>query len=161
MRVRRWPDLSACRGKLLSADGRGQPVHAGSFLRRREMVLDAALRGLEFRRILVHEALHFAWIRLGNGRRRSWESLLAAEWRAKARGETGWSAEWRKRELGYTDVRRRTRRWREYVCESFCDTGAWILTGGRPHPETTLVTKWRPKRRQWWKNLLAPGSISI
>ena len=37
------------------------------------------------------------------------------------------------------DVRRRTPAWRRYVCESFCDTSAWLCAGLRPHDEYTLA----------------------
>ncbi|MCU1327875.1 MAG: hypothetical protein JWN34_3245, partial [Bryobacterales bacterium] len=53
---------------------------------------------------MVHELFHFVWVRLGNPRRKEWESLLRAEWEARAKGETGWSAEWRKRELKQKDI---------------------------------------------------------
>ena len=32
----------------------------------------------------------------------------------------------------------RTRRWREYCCESFCDTAAWMYSGVERHEEFTL-----------------------
>ena len=41
----------------------------------------------------------FAWVRLGNPARRSYESLVREEWKHRARGELGWSAESRKRVL--------------------------------------------------------------
>ena len=71
-------------------DGHG-PVHAGSFLRERRIAFDC--RRDEFARVFVHEVFHFAWLRLGNPRRRSFEALLSGEWEARARGELGWSAE--------------------------------------------------------------------
>ena len=145
-------------GKLISADPAepapgGQPVHAGSFIRRREIVLDCALAGnrRELARILAHEICHFAWPRLGNSLRHSYENLLVSELRRKARGELGWSAEWRKQELRPRDILRRTRRWREYVCESFCDTGAWVLSARR-HAEQTLAPRFRNARRRWFED---------
>ena len=96
-------------------------VHAGTFLRRREIVLDAGLLACpgELARILIHELYHFVWLRLDNHTRRSYEDLVAEEIRKSARGELGWSAEWRKWDLRRADPAGRTRRWREYCCESF------------------------------------------
>src|SRR5271154_5570782 len=78
-------------------DRRGD-VHAGSFLRERRIAFDAALAGdpAEFARIFVHEVFHFVWLRLGNTLRWSFEALLREELRSGARGDLGWSAEWRK-----------------------------------------------------------------
>src|SRR6202171_1858472 len=76
------PNLKAAAGKLVSRDGgRGREVHAGSFLRERRIVLDSALRNhpRELKRILTHELFHFAWLRLGNPKRREWEELLRRE----------------------------------------------------------------------------------
>ena len=159
--VRFVDDPRAFRGRLLTGDERGRPVHAGTFLRKRLIVLDRALLAAprEFDRIFIHELFHFAWLRLGNSSRRDWERLLAAEIRSGAKGELGWSAEWRKLELRRHDVARRTRRWREYACESFCDTAAWILSRGR-HAEHTLTAGARRPRRQWFCNFLSrPVSI--
>jgi hypothetical protein len=131
--------------------------HAASFLRRREIVLDTALlrSPREFARILTHEVFHFVWLRLGNGVRTSYERLLTGELTRRARGELGWSAEWRKAALSQNDVEQRTRRWREYVCESFCDTAAWIYTHGR-HSELTLAASHRERRRAWFDRKLKP-----
>src|SRR5690242_9615817 len=107
------------------------PIHAGALLRKRRILIETSLgrSRVEFSRIFVHELFHFAWLRLGNPRRRSFESLLAREIAARAPGELGWSAEWRKAKLTAAHRRRRTRRWREYVCESFCDSAAWLFSG--------------------------------
>jgi hypothetical protein len=96
--------------------------------------------------------LHFVWVRLGNPARRSYEDLLAVE---RSRGELGWSAEMRRRALAPPDARARTRRWREYACESFCDTGAWFLTGRARHQEFTLAARARQRRRRWLEELLS------
>lgn len=156
IRVRFLDDPRAWRGRLLAGEERGRPVHAGTFLRKRLIVLDRALLDSrrELGRILVHELFHFVWLRLGNPARREWERTLATEIRARVPGELGWSAEWRKKELGRADVARRTRRWRAYACESFCDTAAWLLTGGR-HGEFTLPGRARRPRRRWFCNLLS------
>src|SRR4026209_946003 len=112
-------------------DEAGEPAHAATFLRERRIVPETQLRRSrrEFSRILVHELFHFVWLRLGNAKRRRYEDLLAAEIRKGVRGELGWSAEWRKLRLRARDWNRRTRRWREYCCESFCDTAAWLYAG--------------------------------
>jgi hypothetical protein len=102
---------------------------------------------------------HFAWVRLGNPRRREWEKLLEREWTGRARGEAGWSAEWRKRALRPGDVAQRSRGWREYCCESFCDTGAWICGGG--DPEVTLAARHRRTRRCWFRESFATGCLAI
>jgi hypothetical protein len=142
----------------LSAHG---PIHAGSLLRERRMLLETSLARDEFARIFVHELFHFVWLRLGNPRRRSFERLLAREIAAGARGELGWSAEWRKQALDASHRRRRTRRWREYVCESFCDSAAWIYAGAGRHPEFTLAASFRSGRRQWFECTIATNGISV
>ncbi len=144
-------------------DDRGA-VHAGAFLRERRIAFDAALAGdpREFARIFVHELFHFVWLRLGNRRRWSYEALLRDEVLGRARGELGWSAEWRKRALQQADADLRTRRWREYVCESFCDTAAWIFSGVRAHDEYTLAHRFRERRRRWFgRQIPGGGPISI
>jgi hypothetical protein len=127
---------------------RGREAHAGSFLRERSIGFNCQAR--EFPRICVHELFHFAWLRLGNPRRRSYEEILRKEWAAGARGELGWSAEWRKEKLTARDVRVRSRFWLEYCCESFCDTAAWMYAGARDHEEFTLAGRYRLRRRAWF-----------
>ena len=152
-----WRTLRAHRGKLLvGEEERGREVHAASFLRRRRIVLDSDLlkRLAELRRIPTHELFHFAWVRLGNPRRQSFERLLQGEMRGRVRGELGWSAEHLKTALDRGDPADRTRRWRGYVCESFCDTGAWMFSSSKPrHGEFTLSARARRKRREWFENL--------
>src|SRR2546428_8621993 len=133
------PSLRAWRGRLLSGEPRGSEVYGGSLLRQRKIVLDRALkrRPDECARVFVHELFHFAWLRLGNPRRRSFEEMIAREIRRRTRGELGWSAELRKLALHPRDLKLRTRRWREYICESFCDTAARPLGGQGPNPEVT------------------------
>lgn len=130
-------------------DTAGNPAHAATFIRQRLIVLDRELRKnpQEHRRILLHELFHFVWLRLGNPKRREWERLLRSEWSARTRGEAGWSAEWRKQELTHPDLRHRTRKWREYCCESFCDTAAWLISG-TPN-EVTLAAGRLAERRVW------------
>ena len=139
-------------------DRRG-PVHAAAFLRERRIVFDCTR--VEFPRIFTHELFHFVWLRLGNPPRHAWQHCVAAEFHAGARGELGWSAEWRKRELDAREVSARTRRWREYCCESFCDTASWLYGGSPRHPEFTLPRRWRKARAAWFESRLAGRKLSI
>lgn len=161
--VRFVDDLHSSHRELYAGGDVGSPVHAASFVQRRLIVLDKELLGnrRELKRIVIHELFHFAWIRLGNPRRREWELVLAGERRKAARGELGWSAEWRKRELTEADPRGRTRNWREYACESFCDTAAWLLAGARPHPEVTLAASHRLRRAAWFVELFRQGQVTV
>lgn len=134
-------------------------AHAGSFLRERRIAL--ACSRAEFARVFVHEWFHFVWARAGNPLRRDFETLLAAECEAGARGELGWSAEWRKRELAEQAVRERSRRWREYCCESFCDTAAWLYAGTADHPEFTLAPRFRRRRQAWFARNVSGRQLSI
>jgi hypothetical protein len=145
------------------------PHLAATHIPRRVILLDAGLldagpmeaklgdQAGEFERILVHEIFHFAWVRLSNQTRRSWEGILAAELAVRARGELGWSAEWRKDKLTRADVRGRRPAWRRYVCESFCDTSAWLCAGLRRHDEFTLGAAPRRIRRRWFVEQLLDG----
>ena len=129
------------------------PHAAATSIPRRLILLDAgvlARRG-EFERILVHELFHFAWVRLSNEKRWSWEQVLQEELTTGARGELGWSAEWRKAKLTGTDAGGRTPRWRRYACESFCDTAAWLYAGLSAHDEFTLHASARGRRRSWFR----------
>jgi hypothetical protein len=145
---------------LLSKAGRGQPVHAGSFIRKREMVLETELRAdaQELARIFVHELFHFVWVRLGNTRRKSYEELLRAELAVRARGELGWSAETAK---SRSKAEKKARTWRAYVAESFCDTAAFLYSGCKHHEEFTLAVKWRGKREQWFHESFDGRVLSI
>ena len=156
-------DLHSSTRKLYAGGVVGAAVHAASFMRERRIVLDAVLlkQPRELRRIVTHELFHFAWIRLGNPRRRQWQTLLAAEIKNRARGELGWSAEWRKRELAAIDLRLRNRRWRDYTCESFCDTAAWLFSGARPHPEATLSARQRARRVEWFVGIFQSTGVTI
>ena len=148
---------------MRAGEGPGAEVHAGTFLRKREIVLDAALLSnpSELARILTHELYHFVWLRLGNPARRSYEDLVAAELRRGLRGELGWSSEWRKGALKQRDRRERTRRWREYLCESFCDTAAWLFGPAGRHPEFTLAKASRAERREWFLSREELKRISV
>ncbi|HEY1219889.1 MAG: hypothetical protein ABSE42_12665 [Bryobacteraceae bacterium] len=134
-------------------------AHAGSFLRDRRIAI--ACTRAEFPRVFVHEWFHFVWRRAGNPLRRDFEKMLAAEGHAGARGELGWSAEWRKRALTAQEVRGRARRWREYCCESFCDTAAWLYAGVASHAEFTLAPRFRRRRQAWFTQNIAGKRLSI
>ena len=153
------PQLHAHRGRLRSGEGPGDVVHAATFLRSRRMVLASELLDdtAELHRIFVHELFHFAWPRLGNPRRRRWEALILEELRRRARGELGWSAEWRKQKLA---GRTGSRLWRDYLAESFCDTAAWLWSGAGHHAEHTLAHGHRARRRHWFATEL-PRTLTI
>jgi hypothetical protein len=165
IRIRFLPALTVRGGKLYSRRSCGEPVYAGSYIRKREIILDRDLRGRphELARILTHELFHFAWVRLGNPARRSYESLLHQEFKRHAGGELGWSAESRKSALpgrsGLTSYR--SLRWREYICESFCDTAAWLYSGVRRHSEFTLGVRFKKLRAQWFLETFRNRGISI
>lgn len=129
-------------------------VHAASFLRRRRIVFDRALLAdqRELARIVVHELFHFVWVRLSNAQRASWSGVLAAQ---RTAGELGWSADWRKQALRECGTAGPTSRaWREYACESFCDTAAWLYSGVSRHEEFSLPGAERAVRRGWFAALL-------
>ena len=134
-------------------------VHAGGFLRERRIAFNCTRP--EFPRIFVHELFHFVWLRAGNPVRRSFEDVLLRERSEGARGELGWSAEWRKQELTASDAALRSRRWREYCCESFCDTAAWRYSGVKRHPEFTLATRFRNLRKLWFDESIGRKRLSI
>jgi hypothetical protein len=144
-------------------DVAGAPAHAATYLRERRMVIEEALMadGDEFARIFVHELFHFVWLRLGNGRRRSYERVVAGELRRGVRGEMGWSAESRKQKLAARERTARTRKWRDYCCESFCDTAAWLYAGVRRHGEFTLAKAAREGRRAWFARAGLDEGVAI
>ncbi len=137
---------------------------AATSIPRRLILLDSEVlrtRG-EFERILIHELFHFAWVRLSNADRRSWEQVLAPEFASAARGELGWSAEWRKAKLTPSDRSRRSPAWRRYACESFCDSAAWMFANLRDHDEFTLGVRGRARRRAWFEQtMLRRDQIAI
>lgn len=152
------PQLTVCDKRLVVGGRGGTPVHAAAFLNQRRVILDSALasRPSELRRIVVHELFHFVWRRLSNQQRWSWEALLHSE---RSHGELGWSAEWRKRRLTHHDRRWRTRRWREYIAESFCDTAAWLYA--RAHRENTLSPRAAARRRRWFLQRIGSGPLAV
>ena len=63
-------------GQLDPAQGR--EVHAGSMIGERWIVIEKELLRdqAELRRIYVHEAFHFVWVKLGNRKRWGFEAVL-------------------------------------------------------------------------------------
>lgn len=166
VRVRFRRALIVHRGKLYSRKSGGEPVHAGTDIARRLIVLeqDLATRPDELARILIHEVFHFAWVRLGNPRRQAYSDLLRDEFRRAARGELGWSAEYRKLDLMQACGRRAAPedpKWRDYICESFCDTAAWRYSGLRKHDEFTLAARNRKARDRWFAEAIGSRRIFI
>jgi hypothetical protein len=138
-------------------------VNAGSFLVKRKIIIEDQLKRTpgELARIFVHEVFHFAWWRLGNPARRSWEDLLLAEFDRNAKGELGWSAERLKVKLTVSDRLYKTPLWRLYVCESFCDTGGWAFGSKGRYGEMTLAKRFRERRLEWLRQTLGDGPLSI
>jgi len=162
--IRFLPSLTADRKRLYSNQPRGNAVHAGTLVRKRRIVLDTELRRKprELARILLHEIFHFAWVRLNNQTRASYEECIRRELDGRARGELGWSAEWRKGALLEANrVFLGGPHWRDYLCESFCDTGAWLYSGIARHDEFTLAAKHRACRAKWFQEEFSGRGISI
>jgi hypothetical protein len=84
---------------------------------------------------------------------------LEAEFAGRVRGEAGWSAEWRKRKLIQDDIARRSRFWREYCCESFCDTAAAL--NGKANQEVTLSRTRIRSRAAWFRTSLPARTFPI
>jgi len=141
----------------------GGEAHAATFLNQRRIVLASALRrnAAERKRILTHELFHFVWRRLGNPARNAWRALLAGEFASHARGELGWSAEWRKKRVLHGHIQSGNRLWRDYSCEAFCDTAAWLYSGLRNHEEFTLARKWRNLRRAWFVEWIEASELRL
>jgi hypothetical protein len=143
------PELTEYRGKLLSAHPElGTAVHAASFIRERRVVLERELltNPALLRLILVHEFFHFIWPCLSNELRESYSGLLETELGSGARGEIGESSSVRKDAFAAGG-----RCWKEYVCESFCDTGAWLYSGIERHRTFRLAIRWQKARRNWFR----------
>jgi len=155
--------LTAWKGELLSRSHKGDAVYAGSFLRKRRIVLEEQMlktpRILE--RIFVHEVFHFVWSRLGRELRDAYEKLILGEFHREVRGELGWSAESMKLKLSSADRRARNRRWKDYLCESFCDTAGWMFGTANRYSEMTLDRVSRDERRRWMREYIETRSLSI
>ncbi len=147
-----------------------KPAHAASFIPQRYVILDARLfrHRVELGRILYHEFCHFLWPRLGNSKRRRFADLLANELGRGVAGELGYSSEcrkasWTAREPGELRRSREGHRWRDYVCESFCDTGSFVLLGRERqerHSEYTLSRRARARRSREWLRLVLGAPLA-
>jgi hypothetical protein len=152
------PDLAACRGQLLSrASGRGTAVYAASFIRQRKIVFETSLleNPAQLRFFAVHEIFHFVWARLGNAKRAEFARLLAAEMAHGARGELGESSAIQKARTGPKERGKFPQRWRDYVCESFCDTAAWLYAGVHVRNAGLLARRWHKRRKAWFEAVFA------
>lgn len=129
-------------------------MYAAAFIRERRIVLESTLRSRKLRFILAHELFHFVWARLGNALRRAFAELLIKELQEGARGELGESAEVKKQKV-VSGKRWKTmdRLWRDYACESFCDTAAWLYSGRVEAPEYQLANRWKARRRGWFHSV--------
>ena len=157
------PALTAWKGDLLSKSQKGDSVYAGCFLRKRRIVLEQGMlrtpRVLE--RIFVHEVFHFVWPRLGKPVRDSFHMLIAREMKRGVGGELGWSGESIKTNLTEQDRVTQSRRWKDYLCESFCDTAGWYFGSARQYSELTLGRESRAERRRWVREHLLERTLSI
>jgi len=152
------PDLTVCRGKLLSGAEVGTPVYAAAFLRQRRIVLESGLLSdpAVLRFIFVHELFHFVWMRLSNRVRDEYSRLIAYEMERGARGELGESSAVKKAAIGKgTPSGPVTALWRDYVCESFCDSAGCLFTGAPVHESAKLGKAWTAIRRHWFECKLA------
>lgn len=135
-------------------------THAASFIPQRYMVLGASLfrRRVELGRIFYHELCHFIWPRLGNENRRRFEALLSRELHDGIRGELGYSSAYRKAALPRSySAPLYSRLQRDYTCESFCDTGSYVLLSGERrtrHSEYTLSRRARQRRCRLWSEIV-------
>jgi hypothetical protein len=50
---------------------------------------------------------------------------------------------------------------REYCCESFCDSAAWLYSGIERHAEFTLPARSRRRRQAWFAKTVEVGPLSI
>jgi hypothetical protein len=128
---------------------RGTAVHAAAFIRARKIVLEESLFEDPSKLCLIfsHETFHFVWARLGNRLRSDFAAILSQEFSSGARGELGESSGEKKLAIG--QERFLSHAWRDYVCESFCDTAAWRYSGLEQHSDFTLARCWRETRRRF------------
>lgn len=162
----RPPQARSPRAENRSAQRLPEPF-AASYIPERYIVLERALfrRRIELGRILYHELGHFLWPRLGHRRRRRFQESIRRELRERVRGELGYSAEVRKASLSAGrrpggSRQAHARQLRDYFCESFCDTGAYVLLGGARrvnHSEFTLSRAARERRVLTWKEVAMSG----
>ena len=133
--------MRAYRGKLGYGPGPGDEVFAASFLPRREIILDTELleNAPDFIAIMAHELYHFVWRRLPNAQRQAWSELLQLERKPRHAGLSS-KLRW-ERFQGNSSPRK----WKDYVCEAFCDTAASL------HSPDEKVSS---HRREWFRRLM-------
>jgi hypothetical protein len=149
--------LRVAGGKVVPRSG--TEVHAAAFLKQRQLIFDSSLLGHapELIRIFAHEVFDFVWTRIDNTTRKSWEQILLAERRLRVKGELGWSAQLYKDRATI----QAGRRWRDYLCESFCDTAAWYFSGHRTHEEFTLPSGSRRRRKRWFETMIESRQLPL
>jgi len=137
-------------------------TQAVSYVRERVIVLRQRLFRQRWlgQRLFYHELCHFLWPRLGVRARKRFVRHLERERARGLRGELGYSAQYRKSRLPRPGQPGQAA-WREYACESFCDTGAYALAraaGSRQalrSVEFTLAARRRRARlAAWWRTLV-------
>ncbi len=146
--LRRLPPLSGDPirvGRETGLCDRHGDSHAVTFLRGRRILFDC--RRAEFPRVFVHEVFHFVWLRAGNAARDSFGQLLAAEIERGARGELGWSAEWRKLRLTDRDRRSARAAGANTVAKASAIRARGFSRGMARHDEFTLAKSCRKVRR--------------
>jgi len=112
-------------------------------------------------RIFVHEVFHFVWSRLPKKLRESYGGLITQEFQREVKGELGWSAESMKLDLALEDMADGSRRWKDYLCESFCDTAGWMYGSASRYTEMTLDRGSRDLRREWVAEHLEGRALSV
>ncbi len=149
------PELTVRLGLLLVSEAKGTPVHAATFLRDRRIVIETKLLSdcSALRFVLVHELLHFGWLRLGNTLRSQFASLLHREVQSRAAGELGDSSSIAKERWKVRPASPHL--WKNYVCESFCDTGASLYSAA-PR-EAQLAPRWMQRREHWFAQSYPPS----
>jgi hypothetical protein len=150
----------AVRGKLISGGTVGRELDGASFIRQRRIVLANDLSTAENQRVLLHELFHFAWVRLSNRQRRSYELLLRAEIARGVQGELSWPSFQAKGQLRPQDLDSRSKTWRGYACESFCDTCSWYWRG-MPVDVEGAFPKSEKNLRQSWVASWAQSDIRV
>ena len=140
-------------------DRRG-PVHAGSFpprtphrarLHARRVSADLRPRGGALHLAAPGQPGALALRR--RGARRNRRAAPAGNWGgARSGGRT---------RCARTTSAARTRRWREYCCESFCDTAAWLYSGLERHEEFTLARTLAQRGAAWFAESLDNRTLSI
>jgi hypothetical protein len=148
-------NLRAVKGKLQLGGIQGRELDGASFIRQREIVLADSLSQPEHRRVLLHELFHFVWVRLSNQQRRSYEELLRSEMDRGVIGELSWPSFQAKERLNKQDWSTRSKGWRGYACESFCDTCSWYWRGMPGEGESAFPKIERTVRKRWVENLSA------